>query len=466
MDDVSSGSESEEAASGADDVQPVLSIGDTIDGRYRVVGRLGRGGMGEVVEVEHLKLGRTFALKALRRDLFSRRKVVQRFRTEWAAMAAIRSEHVVTIVDTGSLESGVPYFVMERLVGQDLRALLSKARRLPPARVAELGIDACYGLRALHSAGLVHRDLKPENLFVTGGDDGRDVVKLLDLGVAKIVGDNATAPGAVIGTARYMAPEQVGDAGAVGPAADIFALGVILYEALAGRAPFSGDTLERLLFKIMSATPEPLATLCPEAPPALVESVERAMAKAPADRHASAAAFAESLVQAVGSSRARAGEASLVSGGPWGGTTVDESRVSRDERSTATPPGAVAPSRAGRAAINRRWLGLAAAASVAVVLALMMRRGDQPAPEEAAMATDAATALAPAPVAPPRAEPAPPVTPPEAAVASVTAPLPVASSPKRAPSSPSTAARRSVPAGSGMPAAPRIAFDPENPYGQ
>lgn len=450
----------------AEALQPGLAIGDTIDGRYRVVGRLGQGGMGEVVEVEHLTLGRTFALKALRRDLVRQPKVVQRFQTEWAAMAAIRSEHVVAIVDTGSLASGTPYFVMERLAGEDLRSLLGRGRRLPPVRVAELGIDACYGLSALHAAGLVHRDLKPENLFVTRGDDGRDVAKLLDLGVAKILGENATAPGAVIGTARYMAPEQVGEDGAVGPAADVFALAVILYEGLTGQAPFDGDTFERVLFKIMTAEPEPLGRLCPEAPSALVLAIERAMAKAPSERHPTAAAFAASLAQAVGSTRARTIARPPPPATPRAlaarrDTTLDESGEPSDLPRTSTPPAHVAQARAVRPA-SRAALALIVAAALIAALAVASLRLKGSTPDElsARSATPGPAAVpavdAPAPT-PAAARQAPPaetllsaVPPPPAAAAS--------SSLRRTRRPPAASERSSADP-------PPVAFDPENPYG-
>jgi serine/threonine protein kinase len=467
---VSSSDESGEAVAFADELQAGLELGATIDGRYRVVGRIGCGGMGEVVEVEHLRLGRTFALKALRPELCRQRKVAQRFRTEWAAMAAIRSEHVVTIVDTGSLPSGVPYFVMERLAGEDLRSVLGHGGRLPPVRVAELGIDACYGLAALHSAGLVHRDLKPENLFVTSGDDGRDVVKLLDLGVAKVLGENATAPGSVIGTARYMAPEQVGEDGAVGPPADIFALGVILYEALAGRVPFDGDTFERVVFKIMTTTPDSLAQTCPEAPPALVEAVERALSKSPAGRYPSAVAFAATLAQAVDSARGRVGGRSPSVGvrvrPARHDTTLDESFGSEGPR--ASTPSAHVTGARGVPRASRLGVGLAVAASIAVIVAFAAFRPST-SPEERVASPPTVVSVRPAAVAPP----SPPEPVPASSVSGTGALGPPArpdSSAQPATSSSSSPSlrrlRTSAPAKSPAGGAPRVAFDPENPYGK
>lgn len=275
---------------------------EIVDGRYRVLQFLGGGGMGEVYEVEHLSLRRRFALKRLRTEFCREARLVERFRRESLAAASVTSEHVVSIVDSGTLKDGAPYFVMERLIGEDLRSVLRRGPLLP-ARAAAIGIDACCGLRAAHEAGLVHRDLKPENLFITKGDDGRDVCKLLDFGVAKLLCESTakeegtTLPGTLIGTARYMAPEQAGTDSPLGPRADIFSLAVILYECLTGVAPFEADTLERLLFKIMKVEPEPLHERDPALPRSLAEAVTRALSKDPGARFATALDFAEALAE-------------------------------------------------------------------------------------------------------------------------------------------------------------------------
>jgi len=265
-------------------------------GAYRVLTRLGAGGMGEVYEVEHAELGRRFALKVLRAELRHDSETRARFHREPRAMAQLVSEHVVGIVDCGELRDGTPYFVMERLYGSDLRRLLGEQGVLPVARVASLGVDACLGLACAHRAGLVHRDLKPENLFVTVRDDGRDLCKLLDFGIVKSARDNNTRPGAVLGTTRYMAPEQLGLDVPVSPQTDLFALGVILYECLAGRTPFEGDTVERVLFKIMSEPEVPILELRPEIPEGLANLVSRALSKKPEDRPISALQMAEALL--------------------------------------------------------------------------------------------------------------------------------------------------------------------------
>jgi serine/threonine-protein kinase len=261
-----------------------------------VTGWLGSGGMGDVFEVVHTALGRRFALKALRPEHSRDADMVGRFQREVHAMASVVSEHVVSIVDSGTMPDGAPFFVMERLAGQDLRRLLAAQGPLAPARASQLGVDACRGLAAVHKAGLVHRDLKPENLFVSIGDDGREVCKILDFGVAKSARDNSTRPGALVGTTRYMAPEQVGLELTLGAHTDIYALGVILYECLSGKLPFDGDTVERVLFKIMNEQEKALRDSCPHISAGLAAAVHAALRKKPEQRPASALAFAEALL--------------------------------------------------------------------------------------------------------------------------------------------------------------------------
>jgi serine/threonine-protein kinase len=271
-------------------------IGHEIDGRFRVIDRIGGGGMGSIFRVEHTGLERPFAMKVLRTELSHDHGMVERFRREARAAASLASEHVVAIVDSGILPDRRPYFVMDLLVGADLRRLLEAHGTLAPARVANLGIDVCRGLSAAHRVGLIHRDLKPENLFVTRGDDGRDVCKILDFGVAKGNDSGTTRPGALVGTVRYMAPEQVGLDAPVTPRTDLHALGVILYECLCGVAPFEGDTTERSLYAIMNGTPAPLGERRPELSAELAAVVMRAFSRRPEDRYPNALALAEALL--------------------------------------------------------------------------------------------------------------------------------------------------------------------------
>lgn len=308
-------------------------LGENIAGRYRICGHLGSGGMGSVYEVEHLRLGRRFALKLLRPDWVRDRAMVERFEQEVRATAALHSQHVVSIVDAGELDDGRPYFVMERLLGQDLSRLLKQERELPVGRAVNIAIDACLGLHAAHATGLVHRDLKPENLFITTSDEGRDLCKVLDFGVAKIGSQAQTRPGALVGTARYMAPEQIALDGVVGPRADLFALCVILYQCLCGQHPFEADSLERVLYKIMTETVPSLDIVCPRVPAALSALIQRGMAREVETRPASALELAEAL-------SAFAGERHEVSdaAAPWRLESNSDARVFSDRVTPVDSP--------------------------------------------------------------------------------------------------------------------------------
>jgi serine/threonine protein kinase len=279
-------------------------VGSIIGGHYRVLGLLGAGGMADVYEVEHVGLGRHFALKLLRSELARDTSLVQRFEREARAVAKLESAHIVAIVDSG-IVYGAPYFVMERLYGEELRSLLLRSGALPFQRAVHIALDVCRALTVAHASGVIHRDLKPENLFITRSELGTDHCKVLDFGVAKLAGENPTMPGTLMGTARYMAPEQINHSTGPAPFTDIFSLAVILYECLTGRAPFAADTLERVLYRILTEPPTPLLELRPEIPPGLAELVHQALAKVGHDRPQSAAAFAEALAPFTGASRAR-----------------------------------------------------------------------------------------------------------------------------------------------------------------
>jgi serine/threonine protein kinase len=230
----------------------VSSVADlVVAGTYRVGRLLGSGGMGEVWEAEHVRLGRPVAIKFLRASALADPASAERFRREARRAAAVRSERVVRVFDYGQLGDGTPYLVMERLCGEDLRNLLGREGALPVRRAVQLALDVCRGLSAVHAAGLVHRDLKPANLFVEQAEDGTERCIILDFGVAKAMATETTRPGALIGTVRYMAPEQLENSAAVSASADVYALGTILYEALSGVPAHSGDTIEETMFDIL-----------------------------------------------------------------------------------------------------------------------------------------------------------------------------------------------------------------------
>jgi serine/threonine protein kinase len=261
---------------------------------HRVVRKIGAGGMAEVYEVEHVRLGSRFAAKVAR-TLSPDEAMRRRFFREARMLASLKSDHVVVVFDVSGPHVDPPFMLMELLNGQDLRQLLRDTPRLSVARASKLVRDACLGLVAVHAAGAIHRDLKPENLFVTHRDTGEECCKLLDFGVVKAEQATSTQHGGLIGTLRYMAPEQIEHAGLVTAQSDVRSLAAILYECLAGRPPFEAPTVEQLLFRVLNECPEPLRTLRPDVPDALEAIVMRALARDQSLRFASARAFADAL---------------------------------------------------------------------------------------------------------------------------------------------------------------------------
>jgi eukaryotic-like serine/threonine-protein kinase len=278
-------------------------LGKVIDQRYRVLAHIGSGGMADIYEVEHTILGRHVAMKVLRHTRASNPQLVRRFTREARAASRLSSEHVVSIYDYGELPEGSPYFVMDLLRGRNLRQELEECGSLPVMRATNLAIDVCLGLNAAHGAGLVHRDLKPENLWLSRGDDGLERCILLDFGVARFEGTHSTGPGTLIGTARYMSPEQIEGDQVLTPRSDLFSLGVILYECLTGTSPFATDSLERTLFRILKEDPPPIFELVPNVTLGLWKVLERMLAKQPEQRFESALALAVSLRPFAGGAR-------------------------------------------------------------------------------------------------------------------------------------------------------------------
>jgi serine/threonine protein kinase len=281
-------------ADGSSDPRTDRRIGQLVDGKYLILRRLACGGMGSVYEARHTVVGRHFALKFLHDQYAQRSSMVQRFLREAQATGAIASEHVIGVLDYGSLD-GTPYLVMELVRGHDLRELLLQHHRLEEQRAVRIVLDACRGLALAHDRGLVHRDLKPANICVTRRADGREIAKVIDFGVAKLRdGVDLSEEGTLIGTVGYMAPEQLTDHRQLDARADIYALGVILYQALAGRPPHQCSRSE-LLYRIVSVDPQPLSELCPELSPGLSEVVQRALSRSKDRRHPSARELARAL---------------------------------------------------------------------------------------------------------------------------------------------------------------------------
>ncbi len=292
-----------------------LPPGTLIAKKYRVEKLLAAGGMGAVLRAHHEALDQPVAIKVMRPELADRREAAQRFMREARAAAKIASDYVARVTDVDTLPDDTPFMVMEYLDGRDLDALLEEHKRLPIAQAVDFAIQALAGVEAAHALGVVHRDLKPSNLFLVERPGAPPRIKILDFGISKVVDDTAdrglkagatTSAGAMLGTPRYMSPEQVASAKSVDARTDIWAMGLILYEMLTGSYPFTGDNSGEILAAILNAPPAPLRELRPDAPPELDDAVARALAKRRDERFSSAremmkalAPFASKRVQAL-----------------------------------------------------------------------------------------------------------------------------------------------------------------------
>jgi LSD1 subclass zinc finger protein len=260
-------------------------------GRYQILRKLGEGGMGAVYLAEDAQLGRRVALKV---PLLDSPEAVQRFQREARAAAAIDHSNVCPVHDIGCID-GVHYLTMPFIDGQPLTQLLGGQRGLPVPQAVALIHTLALALQALHDRGLMHRDLKPANIMLK---HGREPV-LMDFGLARsYAGDSQrlTSTGAAVGTPAYMSPEQInGDPQALGPATDVYSLGVILFELLTGRRPFEAPSVEQLYFQIFQEVRPRPSQVRPELPPALDTVCQRALAKKPTERFASMAEFAAAL---------------------------------------------------------------------------------------------------------------------------------------------------------------------------
>jgi eukaryotic-like serine/threonine-protein kinase len=277
-------------------------IGKSV-GNYRVVDRLGEGGMGEVYLAAHPDLGRKAAVKVLRPDLAGNGENVVRFFNEARAADAIRHPAIVRVLDLGSMPSGAPYIVMEHLEGETLAARLERAGRLDASTAAAVAARTADALQAAHTAGIVHRDLKPANLFLVAGRSLADpeALKVLDFGIAKLAEpwrherSPKTESGMVLGTPVYMSPELCSGAREVDHRTDIYSLGVILYEMLCGTPPFRSSGFGELAHLHLGTPPTPPRARNPAVPEPLQAIVLRALEKEPGQRFASMAELRAAL---------------------------------------------------------------------------------------------------------------------------------------------------------------------------
>src|SRR5688572_9393173 len=279
-------------------------IGYILDDKYRIENRLGIGGMGTVYRARHLLIDRAVAIKVLNPRFVEDEAAQLRFRREARAAGRLQHANAVGVTDFGRTSEGYVYIVMELLEGRTLRDVLAKEAPLDTARAVALMLQTSAAVAAAHEAGIIHRDLKPANIFIVHNSELPAVVKVLDFGIAKLAADTLeedeahtlTQVGAMIGTPRYMSPEQC-DGAEHTPAADVYGLGVILYEMLTGSVPFSGSTPLAIVMKHTTELPRSQRELVSCIPPALEHVVLHALEKRPQDRPADAAESGAELLQ-------------------------------------------------------------------------------------------------------------------------------------------------------------------------
>jgi serine/threonine-protein kinase len=518
MDDQNAAAEAEEAT---------LPAGTKLSNKYEIVRLLGQGGMGAVYEGVHTEMGKRVAIKTLAPSVAEIPGARQRFVREAQLTSRVRHPHIVDVSDVGT-DGRTAYIVMELLRGEDLSQRLARVGVLSPRELADVLLPVCSALVAAHEATIVHRDLKPQNIFLATGPHGVEP-KVLDFGISKSadalsVGGGLTRTGSVMGTPFYLAPEQIQDARAADAASDQYALGVILYECLAGARPFGGESLFQVFNAIVNERPPALATRRADLPPVLCQIVERAMAAKAAARFPSVRALGAALLPFASP------KAQIVWSEAFGAEAVDPAALAAPIAApssptptpppfglTPTPPPVVAtPAPAGRTSAggfaattpygvratpapepprgsaagltaelgpmvvpspSRKPLviGLVVVAAIGAVVALALRPGPTPAPV-VAPAPVVESKPAPAPAAPPppaAAAPAPePVAPaPEPKPVEAAAPPPPTAEPKPEPKqvkevsatrrrSSSSSSRKREPAPAAAPEAPRRSFNP------
>ncbi len=283
---------------------PILTtaerIGTVLAQKYRLTRVLGEGGMGVVFEGQHEFTRRRVAVKLLHPHLSQNEAIVQRFLREARAAAALKHKNVVDVLDMGTESDGAVYLVLEFLAGEAFSARLEREQKLSPEACAELLLPIMNALRVAHSRGIIHRDIKPENVFLCREEESGELVpKLLDFGIAKLDdgGMRATSTGQAIGTPAYMAPEQATNASDADARADIWSLGVMWFEALSGRLPYSADSPMQMLGHLLSRDPLKLSDIAADVPLQLARVIERALQRDREKRWATVEQFIEALRQ-------------------------------------------------------------------------------------------------------------------------------------------------------------------------
>ncbi|HKU42145.1 MAG TPA: serine/threonine-protein kinase [Polyangiales bacterium] len=422
--------------------QPLLVANRVIGAKYRLTRQIGHGGMGYVWEAEHEALARRVAVKFLKAWSHHDPSLPDRFAAEARLVAAIKHRFVVDVFDFGITDDGLYYMVLELLDGLTLAERMNQAPALSAREAIQLVADCLRGLHAVHEAGVVHRDLKPENIFVVHDADGM-FPKLIDFGISKRAEaatvpandtdrrkSRLTQPGTVVGTLSYMPPEQLRGRGDLDRRADVYSMGVILYELLAGKLPYEQDNVGDLMVEIMNAGPPPLSRVRPELGPELSNAIARALAPSADARFPTALALRDALLASLPKLPHHA-----MAGGVAKGAPVASGRGHETELQLA----AAAAAFGGGSAVARWnrptvWIGVGVATLLLIGGYLLSGPSAEPA-APAAAATAVKSSEAPPLTAAPAPQPALPEAP--SVPEPVAAPAPVAkpaSSPRAAPS--------------------------------
>jgi serine/threonine-protein kinase len=382
------------------------SVGDTLNGKYRLERLVGEGGMALVYEATHLRLGQRVAIKVVQPHVLAQTELVERFAREARAAGQLRSPNTARVFDVDTTPEGIPYLVMEFLDGEDLAARVERDGPLPIAEAVDCVLQAAKAMTEAHEQGIIHRDLKPSNLFLSRHADGV-VLKVLDFGISKVDPRGArdvraTSTLAVMGTPLYMSPEQIRSSKNVDARTDVWSLGIVLYELLTGATPFQGTATAVAASIVLDQAPS-VRSLRPDLPPALEAALARAIAKSPADRWQSMKEMAAALAP-FGSGSVSTGLAPLVGPPQLGsssrmavaGSIVHAPTVPIHSPDAHTPPPRTQGNWSAQASVGTRTgvvalAGITVAIVIAGVVAFTRLRGNEhQAPPAAGTASGAA----------------------------------------------------------------------------